>query len=1659
MGLFGATRYITLNGVDVTSDFSYSGTTKSATSTATITLREGANTLYAEIEDTRGNFGSRTTIYTATLAAAAVTPDGGPPVLAPPSSIQSHAFIVRNTGGGSGTFNLTATCSGALTDCVAPQSVSLQPGTEAAVLVSYAAGGQNSTGRVTLRATHAASTSVFDEGWIDVSAGVAAAGAVITRELRSTDRGLCLTIALGADAAYECADLRIVHGLPATTTYGKIRRPTLLYNSAYARATVRIPFQLTLPNDGIVPNSVTARLLIGGAEEASGTWSGTHWTPGSTRQLALAFDALARSTGLYAFTLEVTRWYPGGPQTQILSDELVVVNRSNSPFGAGWWLAGYEQLIDVGDGRKLWVGGDGSTRVFSVPNGGVRTTTNLDRPETLDSVGTQYRRWLPHRGMVMFDLNGRHSHTRNALAFLSEAAHRTWFVHDSVGRLWRIELPVANGALHYVFSYDGSGKLQAVTAPPPPNGARMTQFTIVNGRVELIRDPDLTRVGFAYGDGIANRITGRSDRRLHTTNFAFGPGNALTSSSLTLETGEVIAQVIAPQETRGLHGSIAISPAVAYTSLDGPRTDVADTTLFWFDRFGAALRIRDPLRSDILIGRADPRWPALATRLQYSNGRVLGATYDGRGNAASSTDSSAWRDDASGRRYATTRYAWDQACDHVTQMTAPEGDSVNLGYNGTTCNLEWREDGRGTTTRVNYRYYDSGSRVGLLRAVQAPSGARDSLEYDIWLANLTTTWTPSNIERRLQRDGIGRLRLKRTQLDSAATLWHDDSLEYDSGDQVIREVSYAPANPWPSQRQIVRNFYNAEGQLDSLQRSSDPNTAGVGVITTKWRYDRAGRTVAEIAPDGWVDSSRYDPAGNVIQQRTRRGDMLVMAYDVLNRLTRRIVPGVVYADTTYAGWRFPFYSNCESTKLCIWADTAVFTYDATGNMVAANNRDALIRRTYNLDGTLSTDSTWIRTYPEPSAGGNFTTHVFGLRVGYDLNGRRSWLKHPRNLAAHFAAAPSVLYDSVAYGYDPNMGALTRVRDVLGNEFRYAYDLNGRVDTVRSPSGHFRYVAYDNEDRRRTIRQDRTSTGHASSETTLTYDVRSKIVGITPFVGLTYPSHSPARHTNAYTGLGMLRTSQPSSPGGEQTKFEDWVTDALGNVASRMQSSWDASSQGYEDAVNQYQIGVGRVLSSIGQASSGGTGCAGSRTGRTTSFRYDQSGNLKFTQGASTDTASYPAPVTGCGSIITAYPNGRASYFSADNKLRVTDQRDARHNGVLQAFEEHRYDALGRRVLRRSRRACPTDDPECLKRAAIQRFVWDGERLLDEIRYPGAHGVTAADLERDTAAIQQGSSTYWGRVLYTHGLGLDQPLTTVKVGHAASPEVRWEPLGIAPHWDWHGDPYAYAVYGPTPECLPQGTYPSNCVRIEFPKLATYASSNSGYSSEVQGGWYGSLLEGQKDASGQLFRRNRFYDPETGRFTQEDPAGLAGGLNAYGFAAGDPANFTDPFGLAPCPPDTDCGISSSDGLQVLAKLDRTLTPVAPILEVAGTIVTLPLQGAMGMGARAITTLGLAARGAATRGLVKEGIYQFTATSGRVYVGQSGNITNRIRQHVAAGRLAPKDATSVSRTEVLGGKTVREVAEQRRINELGGISNLENKVNPIGPNRQHLLLETPP
>jgi RHS repeat-associated protein len=91
---------------------------------------------------------------------------------------------------------------------------------------------------------------------------------------------------------------------------------------------------------------------------------------------------------------------------------------------------------------------------------------------------------------------------------------------------------------------------------------------------------------------------------------------------------------------------------------------------------------------------------------------------------------------------------------------------------------------------------------------------------------------------------------------------------------------------------------------------------------------------------------------------------------------------------------------------------------------------------------------------------------------------------------------------------------------------------------------------------------------------------------------------------------------------------------------------------------------------------------------------------------------------------------------------------------------------------------------------------------------------------------------------------------------------------------------------------------HCLEVEWPAPHVWVTRETrNRSINGPNAWMGTLIDGMRDNSGHMYMRNRYYDPATGRFTQEDPIGLAGGLNAYGFANGDPVSYTDPYGLCP------------------------------------------------------------------------------------------------------------------------------------------------------------------
>jgi RHS repeat-associated protein len=222
-----------------------------------------------------------------------------------------------------------------------------------------------------------------------------------------------------------------------------------------------------------------------------------------------------------------------------------------------------------------------------------------------------------------------------------------------------------------------------------------------------------------------------------------------------------------------------------------------------------------------------------------------------------------------------------------------------------------------------------------------------------------------------------------------------------------------------------------------------------------------------------------------------------------------------------------------------------------------------------------------------------------------------------------------------------------------------------------------------------------------------------------------------------------------------------------------------------------------------------------------------------------------------------------------------------------------------------------NDPRCAINP-VRRTVWDGDQALYEIQMQEGEaendGTPAHTTLLAGGLVDPRTST--GRVLHTYGPGIDQPLSVIRLGY-----VGLAPFAVIPLWDSDGRA-PYLVFQNGARCPSTGcglnTIWAVGNRPYGSKANGYVYADGDFTNRMV--WIGNVMQDQHDASGLLYRRNRYYDPQTGRFTQEDPIGLAGGVNLYGFADGDPVSYSDPYGL--CPPIWSClaGYGPKSGFQL-------------------------------------------------------------------------------------------------------------------------------------------------
>jgi RHS repeat-associated protein len=1502
------TRLIRINGADSTSKFSmvadpaacgWEGPVADevlyrSTGTITVTASTGPVTVYAEISNALNYSWSATeTFNPPTLRRGVSVVPAHQFVTAEPSTGRSESFTMTNTGAATDSFTVSLpACAGKgmSTGCsLSTTGVTLASGASTNVTVSYTTSASAGTaGFMWFKATSTASAGAVDSTWLEMvvqgpmSTGVAIVGMAPGRG-DLMPREACVAVALTEDAASECGDLRLAHALPPVRTMGTARAPTLLYNSQHARPKPIVLADVRLSPSVALPDSVIACIKVGGVSKGCERWAGSAWgAQGNTRRIAVrADDGLA--AGEHSFTLEVTAKNGNqGPYTA--TERLFVVDRSASAFGAGWWLAGLEQLTVLSSTELLWVGGDGSVRRY-VKDGSVYRAPKFSALDSIVVDGTDYVRRTAEHALVRFNSTGRHLKTTNSLG------HETVFSYTG-DRVSTIQVPTISGTVQYSFAYDGNNRLDSIAAP----GGRGTKLFRTAARVDSIRDPDGTRVRFGSGAG-SNQyvVTSRRDRKNNSTTFSYDAGNRISQAARPLSN----TLILAVAETRGL---TPLLPDSAYTAIDGPRSDVSDVVRLWLNGFGAPVRSRNPLGQETRI-RYDATWPGLADSVLAPNRLGTRAFYQ---SARGLLDSVRVYQPLGVSGNALTSYTWHGSLNRITKVTLRTTSSTtlvdSLSYNGDGT-LAWQQRGH-SDKRIYYTY----TAAKLPERLILPGNDTVTFTYNA-LGNLRKERSPSGFLSFYLNDTAGRDSLivtprgTGTEATDSAQVRATGVTQLILYDRMSRDTLlqvFGPAVRLPNNRLVpgdtirTRTVFDDNGNRTSVVRritsTLDSVGAGLNVMDpSEWQYDALNRVTQqrESGVPGWTVFTR-DAAGNPTATATPRGFSITASYDALNRVTQRVVPQVTTGTSTCnypvfgVGCQYSF-PIIEGPTLCIAADTMRFQYDAAGNLTRADNNWARIRRAYAPNGLLTHDTLRVRTYeteaPNPCGGGDkraagegptssdWSVHVYALGYEYDLAGRRTKLHHPNQLD------PCSGRCAQSYGYHATFGTLdTLVHPSTSGgtlSSRFVYDHQLRLVTTHHPStgtARSTTVTYDKDGRIVT------RVGPATDDA-LTYDASGRIRSGT----IQRPTGGWLTPALGYNGLGALQWADGATAG---VTAEEFKTDALGNRL------WVKDHQLLEginrtryhtiDGATGKLLGMALGTAACNPPGAGGASCHPTWYAYEFFQSHDNSGNVSATWGKDTQ-GQDPNEVV--------VPEESRSYYGADEKLVYYN----RHLGWSTpgegtgTFTEYRYDALGRRVSSRSRRPSTCSSP-C--EAYVQRWVWDGDQVLYEIRSSGKPGVSASIMNQEGGVASGDDFNLYGKIAYAHALGIDEPVGVLKHTNGT-----W--YYLTPHANWRGE-WSYGT-------LANGTI-CTTVATECPAWPGFQQSMDGWEKgsipPAYTVWWGDLLRQGSDATRLQYRRNRYYDPQTGRFTQVDPIGLAGGLNLYGFAAGDPVNFTDPFGLSPC-----------------------------------------------------------------------------------------------------------------------------------------------------------------
>jgi len=751
--------------------------------------------------------------------------------------------------------------------------------------------------------------------------------------------------------------------------------------------------------------------------------------------------------------------------------------------------------------------------------------------------------------------------------------------------------------------------------------------------------------------------------------------------------------------------------------------------------------------------------------------------------------------------------------------------------------------------------------------------------------------------------------------------------------------------------QITRYQSRADGQIASIW---DPLGA-----ETKMEYDDYGRLTTEISPDGGTTRYEYDQSGNRSKINDPLGNTFVLNFNDLHQPLQLLDPNenvwkrqydarnrlVATEDANGARWSIGYDADGNPVEVTdprgarrsqqYVHGVLVETTDWKGN--ATRLETDFLGRVVKRIGALG--QTLAFTY---DLLGNPTRVVLldenVIEASYDAGSNLTRLVDPRGFATHYQYGPCRRLlqrvdpngNVVKYLWGTEPGRLEQVTNEKGEIYTFFYDAAGRVTKEVSFDGREYLFEYDKDGwctavtngSGEVIRIQRDPVGRILEQqvsdggfTKYTYDKLGLVIeAANQDIAIKVERDKVGRLLKEVQGEYWVQSHRDSA--GNRTRMEtslgyfvDYQIDPNGDPIRMattnnrvVQFQWDAArrevlrslpgnlflEQRYDpsDRLLEQKVGPrGAMRSSLGSPIVRDSGmlirrfyvrdAAGmpikieDNHGGTTEFAYDPAGRL-------------------VGAVRSRGVSELFGYDPTGNITRIRSQGEISRDEALvygpgnrlleRSGTTYEYDKQGRLVKKTEPtsggnpnvwnytwdsldqlRAVTRPDGQVWeykydafgrrfeKRGPAQtiRFVWDGDVLVHEIKEKG-HQWTFSLSDFTPIAKTEGREFY-----------------SIVTDHLGTPREMIDTLGRVA-WRHRRRAFGGALSGDTSEV-------ENPIRFQ-----------------------GQYEDGE---SGLCYNRFRYYDPECGRFIQQDPIGLVGSNNLYRYPP-NPIAWVDPYGLAKC-----------------------------------------------------------------------------------------------------------------------------------------------------------------